>query len=307
MPGRFRIDGCISALVYEAVPESKDAGIAVSARSSWVETSAKMDDAKRKQKIQQFGDELYEALRARKTLAPLTERWPDITIEDAYHVSLRMVSRRVDEDGERIIGKKIGVTSLAVQEMLGVFQPDFGYLTDRMMFPNGGPMPISEHLIQPRAEGEIAFVLKSDLVGPGVTNEDVVAATDYVVPCFEVVDSRVHDWKVKIQDTVADNASCGLFVLGEGRADPKVLDFPNLKMRVFKNGKPLSEGLGSAALDSPLNCVSWLANTLSGFGISLNAGDVVLSGSLVPLEPVVPGDEMRLEVEGIGTASVRFT
>jgi 2-oxopent-4-enoate/cis-2-oxohex-4-enoate hydratase len=266
-----------------------------------------MDDATRKQKIQQFGDELYEALRARRTLAPLTERWPDITIEDAYHVSLRMVSRRVDEDGERIIGKKIGVTSLAVQEMLGVFQPDFGYLTDQMMYPDGGPMPISEQLIQPRAEGEIAFVLKSDLVGPGVTNEDVVAATDYVVPCFEVVDSRVHDWKVKIQDTVADNASCGLFVLGEDRADPKNLDFPNLKMRVFKNGKPLSEGLGSAALDSPLNCVSWLANTLSAFGISLNAGDVVLSGSLVPLEPVVPGDEMRLEVEGIGTASVRFT
>jgi 2-oxopent-4-enoate/cis-2-oxohex-4-enoate hydratase len=106
---------------------------------------------------------------------------------------------------------------------------------------------------------------------------------------------------------VADNASCGLFVLGDEHADPKHLDFPNLKMRVYKNGELLSEGLGSAALDSPLNCVSWLANTLSKFGITLNAGDVVLSGSLVPLEPVVAGDEMRMEVEGIGTASVRFT
>ncbi|MGB5701925.1 MAG: fumarylacetoacetate hydrolase family protein [Polyangiales bacterium] len=266
-----------------------------------------MDDAARRKKIEELGDELYGALRARRTLSPLTERWPEITIEDAYHVSLRMVNRRVEDDGEKIIGKKIGVTSPAVQEMLGVFQPDFGYLTDKMMYPNGGPMPISQQLIQPRAEGEIAFRLKKSLHGPGVTNEDVLDATEYVMACFEVVDSRVNDWKVKIQDTVADNASCGLFVLGDEHTDPKGLDFPNLKMRVYKNGQPLSEGMGSAALDSPLNCVSWLANTLSKFGITLNAGDVVLSGSLVPLEPVVAGDEMRLEVEGIGTASVRFT
>jgi 2-oxopent-4-enoate/cis-2-oxohex-4-enoate hydratase len=266
-----------------------------------------MDATARIKKIEELGDELYAALRARRMLSPLTERWPEITIQDAYHVSLRMVNRRLQDDGEKIIGKKIGVTSLAVQEMLGVFQPDFGYLTDKMLYPNGGPMPISEQLIQPRAEGEIAFKLKKDLNGPGVTNADVLDATEYVMTCFEVVDSRVHDWKVKIQDTVADNASCGLFVLGDEHADPKGLDFPNLKMRVYKNGEPLSEGLGSAALDSPLNCVSWLANTLSEFGISLNAGDVVLSGSLVPLEPVVAGDEMRLEVEGIGAASVRFT
>lgn len=266
-----------------------------------------MDDDARKTKIAALGDELYAALRARRTLEPLTNRWPEITIEDAYHVSLRMVNRRIEDDGEAIIGKKIGVTSLAVQEMLGVFQPDFGYLTDKMVYPNGGPMPISEQLIQPRAEGEIAFKLKKDLNGPGVTNDDVVDATEYVMACFEVVDSRVQDWKVKIQDTVADNASCGLFVLGDEHADPKGLDFPNLQMRVYKNGQPLSEGKGSAALDSPLNCVSWLANTLSGFGITLNAGDVVLSGSLVPLEPVVAGDEMHLEVDGVGTAAVRFT
>ncbi|MEM7135108.1 MAG: fumarylacetoacetate hydrolase family protein [Myxococcota bacterium] len=266
-----------------------------------------MDDAARQRKITEFGDQLYAALRERKTLAPLTERWPEITIEDAYHVSLRMVNRRIEDDGERIIGKKIGVTSRAVQEMLGVFQPDFGYLTDKMVYPNAGAMPISEQLIQPRAEGEIAFKLEKDLRGPGVTNQDVVDATGYVMACFEVVDSRVRDWKVKIQDTVADNASCGLFVLGDEHVDPRGLDFPSLKMRVYKNGKPLSEGVGAAALDSPLNCVSWLANTLSEFGITLNAGDVVLSGSLVPLEPVVAGDEMRLEVEGVGTAAVRFT
>jgi len=266
-----------------------------------------MDDAARRKTIERLGDELYDALRTRRTLTPLTERWPDITIDDAYHVSLRMVNRRIEDDGERVIGKKIGVTSPAVQEMLGVYQPDFGYLTNEMLYPNGGPMPIGEQLIQPRAEGEIAFKLKKNLNGPGVTNDDVVDATDYVMACFEVVDSRIDDWKVKIQDTVADNASCGLFVLGDEHADPKGLDFANVKMRVYKNGSFLSEGVGSAALESPLNCVSWLANTLSKFGITLDAGDVVLSGSLVPLEPVVAGDEMRLEVDGIGTASVRFT
>ncbi len=260
-----------------------------------------MSEAKRNA----FGDELYEALVARRTLRPLTERWPEITIADAYHVSLRMVNRRL-EAGEKIIGKKIGVTSKAVQEMLDVHQPDFGYLTDRMLFPNGGPMPISEGLIQPRAEGEIAFKLKSDLVGPGVTNEDVLAATEYVMACFEIVDSRVHEWKVRIEDTVADNASCGWFVLGDEHVAPAGLDFPNLQMRVYKNGAPLSEGRGSAALGSPVNCVTWLANTLGEFGIPLSRGDVVLSGSLVPLEPVKAGDEMRLEVDGVGTASVKF-
>ncbi|MEZ4287417.1 MAG: fumarylacetoacetate hydrolase family protein [Polyangiales bacterium] len=263
-----------------------------------------MDNA-RAQKIETYGDELYEALRSRKTLAPLTERWSDISIDDAYHVSLRLVERR-KQDGEVIIGKKIGVTSLAVQEMLGVYQPDFGYLTDKMLYPNGGSMPISTALIQPRAEGEIAFKLKSDLNGPGVTNEAVLEATECVMACFEIVDSRVHNWKVKIQDTVADNASCGWFVLGDENHDPRALDFPNLKMRVFKNGSLLSEGLGSAALGSPVNCVTWLANTLGGYGITLNAGDIVLSGSLVPLEPVVAGDEMSLQIDGIGSASVRF-
>jgi 2-oxopent-4-enoate/cis-2-oxohex-4-enoate hydratase len=266
-----------------------------------------MDDVARRKRIEELGDELYDALRARQTLTPLTKRWPEITIDDAYHVSLRMVNRRIEDDGETVIGKKIGVTSLAVQEMLGVFQPDFGYLTDEMLYPNGGPMPVSELLIQPRAEGEIAFKLERALRGPGVTNDDVLDATDYVMACFEVVDSRIHDWQVKIEDTVADNASCGLFVLGDEHADPAGLDFPNLQMRVYKNGAPLSTGQGSAALGSPLNCVSWLANTLSKFGITLDAGDVVLSGSLVPLEPVVAGDEMHLEVDGIGTASVRFT
>jgi 2-oxopent-4-enoate/cis-2-oxohex-4-enoate hydratase len=253
-----------------------------------------------------FGDELYDALTNRKTLAPLTERWPEVTIADAYHVSLRMVRRRI-EAGERIIGKKIGVTSKVVQEKLNVHQPDFGFLTNLMHYRTGEDMPIGKLLIQPRAEGEIAFVLKKGLSGPGVTEADVLEATDYVSPCFEIVDSRIENWRIKIQDTVSDNASCGLFVIGDAKVDPRTIDLPSAKMTVMKNGAFLSEGYGSAALGSPLTCVAWLANTLGEFGITLDAGDIVLSGSLVPLEPVVPGDEMSLSIEGIGSCSVRFT
>ncbi|MCG8087054.1 MAG: 2-oxopent-4-enoate hydratase [Candidatus Thiodiazotropha taylori] len=258
------------------------------------------------QRINELGDELYQALSQRQMIDPLTEREPEITIEDAYHVSLRMVNRRV-ENGESIIGKKIGVTSQAVQNMLNVHQPDFGYLTDRMVYGNGDEMPISEQLIQPRAEGEIAFMLKRDLIGPGVSNADVLRATEAVIPCFEIVDSRIRDWKIKIQDTVADNASCGLFVLGDKAVDPRKVDLATAGMVVEKNGELLSTGAGAAALGSPVNCVAWLANTLGSFGIPLKAGEVILSGSLVPLEPVVAGGFMRVEIGGIGSASVRFT
>ncbi len=255
--------------------------------------------------IERLGDELHAALRAQAVLAPLTEREPAITIDDAYYISLRFLERRL-ADGEKVIGKKIGVTSKPVQDMLDVRQPDFGFLTDRMHFPNGAAIPVAGNLIAPRAEAEIAFRLKSDLVGPNITEADVLAATDCIMPCFEIVDSRIRDWKIRIQDTVADNASCGVFVLGEAEADPRAHDLPNLKVTVFKNGKPLSEGLGSAVQGNPLTAVAWLANTLGRYDIPFRAGDIILSGSVVPLEPVGPGDEMRCEVEGIGSASCSF-
>ncbi len=258
-----------------------------------------------KEQIIQCGDELFEAMSNRTTLRPFTERYDDITIEDAYNISLRMIERRV-EAGEKIIGKKIGVTSKAVQNMLNVHQPDFGFLTDKMAFSQGQEMPISEQLIQPKAEGEIAFILKKDLMGPGVTNADVLAATDCVIPCFEVVDSRIENWQIKIQDTVADNASCGLFILGDKAIDPRKVDLATCGMVVEKNGSVISTGAGAAALGSPVNCVAWLANTLGEFGIPLKAGEVILSGSLVPLEPVVAGDHMSVSIGGIGSASVKF-
>ena len=256
--------------------------------------------------ISELSDELYQALRTQKTIAPLTDRFTDITIDDAYHISLGMVNKRVDNDSEKIVGKKIGVTSKPVQNMLGVFQPDFGFLTNAMEYPSGAEVSIANTMIQPRAEAEIAFRLKHDLVGPGVTEADVLAATEAIIPCFEIVDSRIDAWKIKIQDTVADNASCGVFVLGEVAVDPHDFDLPNLKVVVKKNGKLLSEGLGSAVQGNPLTAVAWLANTLGEFGIPLNAGEVILSGSLVPLEPVIAGDSMEMELVGIGTTSIKF-
>jgi len=256
-------------------------------------------------RIQALGDELYQAMLKREAVEPLTGRGEDITIDDAYHISLRMLERRM-ADGASIIGKKIGVTSKAVQNMLNVHQPDFGYLTDDMVFNSGETVRISDRLIAPRAEGEIAFILKKDLTGPGVTNADVLAATECVMPCFEIVDSRIRDWKIAIQDTVADNASCGLFVLGDQAVSPRKVDLVTCGMVVEKNGSVLSAGAGAAALGSPVNCVTWLANTLGEFGITLKAGEVILSGSLVPLEPVKAGDYMRVDIGGIGSASVRF-
>lgn len=257
-------------------------------------------------RIDQLGDELYEAMRSQTPVAPLTEREAEISIDDAYFISLRMLKRRTEDDGEVVVGKKIGVTSKAVQEMLNVHQPDFGYLTDAMEYADGADVPIAGNLIRPRAEAEIGFRLKKDLVGPGVTETDVLNATDYIMPCFEIVDSRIRDWKIRIEDTIADNASCGVFVLGKQRANPRQFDLASLKITVWKNDQLLSEGLGSAVQGNPLTAVAWLANTLGKYNIPFKAGEVILSGSLVPLEDVQPGDRMRLELEGIGGASVNF-
>ncbi len=255
--------------------------------------------------IQRHGDALFEALRDNTTVPPLTEQHEDLSLNAAYRISLHFLQRRLD-DGEHVIGKKIGVTSKAVQDMLNVHQPDFGYLTDRMVHADGDTIPVKGNLIAPRAEGEIAFVLKRDLQGPGVNSAEVLAATDYVFPCFEIVDSRIEDWRIRIQDTVADNASCGVFALGDTGLRPSNLDLSTCGMVMEKNGEIVASGAGAAALGSPLNCVAWLANTLGRLGVPLKAGEVILSGSLVPLVPVAPGDHIQVTVGNLGSCSLRF-
>lgn len=259
-------------------------------------------------KADHFGAELYASLRERRTVPPLIDRDPALTIDDAYAISLNFLSLRL-ADGEKVVGKKIGVTSKAVQDMLGVHQPDFGFLTNWMHVE--GDIDIdAKALISPRAEAEIAFILKDNLVGPGVTAADVIAATQSIAPCFEIVDSRIDDWKIGIVDTVSDNASCGVFIIGEERLDPRAFDLPALHVAVTKNGEPLSEGYGHAVQGDPAQAVAWLANTLGAFGVTLDAGDIILSGSLVPLAPAAKGDtfEMTMSDKGraVGSCVARF-
>ncbi|MDY6930197.1 MAG: 2-oxopent-4-enoate hydratase, partial [Pseudomonadota bacterium] len=227
-------------------------------------------------KIDKYGDELYQAFVERKTVAPFTERDPHISLDDAYKIQLRFIQRRLDA-GETVVGKKIGVTSKAIQDFLGVFQPDFGQLTSSMVYQEGDVINLND-LIQPKAEAELAFVLKEDLTGPGITAMDVIRATDYVAPCFEIVDSRIRDWKIKIQDTVADNASCGVYVISSAKADPREVDITLAGMVLEKNGELYSTGVGAAVQGSPANAVAWLANTLGELGIPFKAGEVILSG-----------------------------
>jgi len=254
--------------------------------------------------IQAAAHALYHALCTGEPIGPLTETYEGLTVDEAYDISLAIYAMR-KSDGEKDIGKKIGITSEAVMNMLGVNQPDFGFLTDSMWAKDN--VVDTSNMILPRAEAEIAFKLKADLNGPGVTEEDVLAATESVAACFEIVDSRVKDWKIKIQDTIADNASCGTMAIGPNWVDPKTVDLLGCKAVVTKNGKPLSEGVGAATLGSPLKAVAWLANTLGERGIPFKAGEIIISGSLVPLEPVQAGDKMHVAIEGIGECEVSFT
>lgn len=253
--------------------------------------------------IQDAAQALYKALRSGTPIGPLTDSYEGLTVDEAYDISLAVYAMR-KADGEVDIGKKIGITSEAVMNMLGVNQPDFGFLTDTMWAKDN--IVDTSAMILPRAEAEIAFKLKSDLNGPGITEADVLAATESVAACFEVVDSRVKDWKIKIQDTIADNASCGTMAIGPDWVDPNSVDLLGCKAVVTKNGKALSEGVGAATLGSPLMAVAWLANTLGERGIPFKAGEIILSGSLVPLEAVTAGDIMHVSIDGIGECEVSF-
>lgn len=255
--------------------------------------------------LQTISLELYNAQRQAEAVAPLTERYPELTIEQAYGIQQRVMARRMD-DGERVVGKKIGVTSQAVMSLLGVGQPDFGILTDAMTV-NSGEAIAASSLIQPKAEGELAFVLKHDLTGPGITVADVLRATEGVMVCFEIVDSRIQDWKIKIQDTVADNASCGVFVLSDRLVPLDDVDLQLCGMVLEKNGEIVATGAGAASMGSPAVAVAWLANALGHLGVSLKAGEVILSGSLGPMVPVKAGDHLRVSIGGVGSCSVRFS
>ncbi|MFT4704557.1 MAG: 2-oxopent-4-enoate hydratase [Bradymonadia bacterium] len=259
--------------------------------------------------LEKLAVRLRNAQATRTPCPPLIEDVPHLRLSEAYQIQRINVRAHMagstHSEPRTLVGHKIGLTSEAVMKWLNVREPDFGCLTSDMVVPNGGLVTVSD-LLQPRAEAEIAFVLARDLSGPGVTAADVIAATHYVLPAIEIVASRVADWKISIIDTVADNASAGMFVLGPEPQSLHGLDLALAGMKLSKNGRVVSTGAGAACMDHPVHAVAWLANTFGRLGTTLRAGEVILSGALGPVTPVVAGDFLDAEIAHLGRVSVRF-
>lgn len=251
-----------------------------------------------------FADELYAAERDRKQIPAFSSR-ASLSAADAYAIQVANVRRRQGA-GERVVGMKVGLTAKTIQIALGVDQPDFGHLFEKMEVQDGGTCPVDE-LIQPRAEAEIGIILGRPLRGPGLTDLDVLAATEALVPTLEIVDSRILDWKIKFVDTVADNGSSARFVVGRKRTPPLGVDTRTLGTVFERNGELIGTGAGAAVLGAnPYRAVAWLANTLAADGLELHAGDVILPGSLCAMVPVARGDVASADFGLLGTVSVRF-
>ena len=254
--------------------------------------------------IAKEGQELLRAEQTRAVLRPFTEKYPAISQEEAYGIQLAFIELKKSA-GAKVVGKKIGLTSKAMQKMLNVDQPDYGHILDGMVLQDGAQFRVAE-LIQPKIEPEIAFIMARDLKGPGVTPMQVMAATRFVVPALEIIDSRIEGWKIKLCDTIADNASSARVVLG---SSPRRVDERDLKlvgMILEKNGDIVQTGAGGAVLGHPAVAVAWLANAVGQFGVSLNAGDIVMPGALCGAVDVAAGDLLQASYDGLGTVSVRF-
>ncbi|MDF3141877.1 MULTISPECIES: fumarylacetoacetate hydrolase family protein [unclassified Streptomyces] len=250
-------------------------------------------------------DRLTTAAVEREPCAPVRDLLGAVDVDTAYEVQRRLTARRL-ADGAVRTGRKIGLTSPAVQKQLGVDQPDFGVLFSDMDVSALAEVPTTR-LLQPKVEAEIAFLLATDLDGDDLDLAAVRAAVAYAMPALEIVDSRVADWDITITDTVADNASSGLYVLGESRLPLKAFEPREATMRMYVDDVLVSEGTGTACLGDPLNALLWLARTARAYGDPLRAGQVVLSGALGPMVSVAPGVTVRAEISTLGTVTAAFT
>lgn len=237
-------------------------------------------------------------------ITPVREALPAATIEDAYAIQEANTRHWLDQ-GRTIVGAKIGLTAKSVQKQLGVDQPDFGTLFADMAVGDGDIVPLGR-LLQPKVEAEIAFVLARTPNPRALTTAELINCIDYALPAIEVVDSRVADWNIRIVDTVADNASSGLFVLGTRPVRLDALDLRLCGMVLEKNGDPTSFGAGAACLGNPLHALGWLAAKMAEVGRPLKGGDIILSGALGPMVAVAPGDAIEVRIEGLGTVRVGF-
>jgi 2-keto-4-pentenoate hydratase len=254
--------------------------------------------------IDEAAELLFDADADQAPIGPLTERFPAIDLADAYAVQQVNLNRRLHA-GRVLVGHKIGLTSEPMQTLLGVDEPDFGYVLDDMVVPNGSAVS-RRSFCAPRVEPEVAFLLRDPLRGPGVTPDDVGAATEAVAVALEIVDSRIADWKLTLRDTVADNASSGAVVLG-----PWIpldgIDLPSARASLQLNGTEVDSGLGEAVLGDPAAAVAWLANALAPFGTHILPGQFIMSGSFTAAAFIHSGDSASTTISGLGTVSLIFT
>ncbi|EMI9088338.1 MULTISPECIES: 2-keto-4-pentenoate hydratase [Bacillus] len=254
--------------------------------------------------IRELADELVQAENSRVGILPFTERYDNLSVEDAYNIQLEVVGRKL-ESGRSIIGKKVGLTSVAMQQMLGVNEPDYGHLLDDMKIESGSEVSMRS-FVSPKIEAEIGFVLEQDLNGPNITYIDVLMATKYVVPTLEIIDSRIVDWKIKLADTVADNGSSAKVVIGHTFSSIDKVDLRTTGMTLYKNNSLIATGAGAAALGHPAQAIAWLANKLYEFNIGLKAGELILPGALSGAVSVQSEDNIRADFGLLGSVSVTF-
>ncbi len=248
--------------------------------------------------------ELAQAERSGEPIAPLTAAYPDIDVVDAYEIQLINIRQRVAE-GARVLGHKVGLSSLAIQQMMGVDEPDYGHLLDEMQLFED--IPVKAHrFLYPRVEVEVGFVLNADLPGAACTEDDVLAATEALVPSIELIDTRITDWKIALCDTIADNASSAGFVLGQARVSPRDIDIKGIDAVLRCNGEVVAEGRTDAVLGNPVTAVAWLARKVDGFGVRLRKGDVVLPGSCTRAIDAHPGDNFVADFAGLGSVHLSF-
>lgn len=248
--------------------------------------------------------DLAQAERSRQPIAPLTTARPDIDVVDAYEIQLINIRQRVAE-GARVVGHKVGLSSKVMQQMMGVDEPDYGHLLDEMQVFEDTPVKAAKYLF-PRVEVEVGFILAADLPGAECTEDDVLAATEALVPAIELIDTRIKDWQIKICDTIADNASSAGFVLGAARVRPADIDVKAIDAKLTRNGELIAEGRSDAVLGNPVTAVAWLSRKVESFGVRLKKGDIVLPGSCTFAVDANPGDEFVADFAGLGAVRLSF-
>jgi 2-keto-4-pentenoate hydratase len=255
--------------------------------------------------VRRLAGQLWDAERGSAPVSPISTRHADADIDDAYRIQLEGIRLRTGA-GDRVRGHKVGLTARVMRQQFGVAQPDFGHLLASMFHPEGEPLAVDE-LIAPRVEPELAFVLGAALLGPGVTVADVLAATAFVLPALEIIDSRIQDWRIGIVDTVADNASSAKVVLGGTRTPVSDVDPRLIGVVLRRNGEIVETGATGAVLGNPAQAVAWLANTIAGHGGGLDAGDLIMPGTCTRAVDLAPGDTVRADFDRLGHVGVSFS